>query len=534
MIFKSAIKEFLNRSLDDWSFTKNMPTEVLMKEIHDLVPEMTFKTVPRQAQAACVYIGIYVDCFNLWLKMGIGKSKAVLDMVRLKQLMNGDLQKIFLVCLSEVSCETWREQIELHSDYTSIGLFGETSQRLELLKEDRDIYIINYAGLLRLFSRDRKIKEGVKSRIKTKQEPDPKAIAKFVKNFNCIILDELPLRSSDKGSLTFRVLKKMGNDIKYRYNLTGTPFGRDPVKLWSPYYIIDHGETLGHSLEVFRSAFFSNKALHFGGVEYTFKKNLEDKLHATLKHRSIRYTLEEVKDVLPVSRIIRPVSWPHENLIYYNRALDGLTEELKHATDFGSIENSFMKLRQIAAGFLGFKNDVGDRLQIKFDHNPRLDMLYEILEEIPDEKTIIFYEYTPSGDFIEELLKKHKIDYVRLYGGTKDKIGALRSFLHNKSKRIFLIQSQSGGVSLNLQIAKYGIFYESSVDCVIREQCEARYTGARQEHPHAFMYDIVMMNSVDYDILQFHKEGKDITQAIIEGKCSLGRKRTRPRVRRLS
>lgn len=513
MIFKSAIKEYLNRDLNDWSFVKNIPRDVLEKELFLAVPELTFKTEPRISQLACCYIALFNDCFNLWMTMGTGKSKAVLDMIRIKQLLNKDIKRILVVCLGEVSAVNWQDQINEHTDYSSIGLFGDRQTRYYLLEKKSDIYMINYEGLLSLLS----VEGTGKKRSKTKNVPDDKAIKYFASLFDCIIMDETPIKTSSHQSLTFRILKKMIALIPYRYSLTGTPFGKDPMKLWAPYYLVDRGETLGTTLGLFQQAFFNSKPGYFGGMEYQFDNKLENILHTMLKHKSIRYTLSELADIPPVTRIIRKVAWPAENLVYYERAMNGLQEELRNNKDFKSIENSYIKLRQIASGFLGFKNDEEERVQIKFDENPRLDMLQELLLEIPkSEKVIIFNEFIVSGDLIEERLKLLKEKYVRLYGNTKDKPGAFKQFLDKDSCRIFLVQSRSGGIGLNLQIAKYGIFYESSSDCIVREQCEARYTGARQTHPHAFMYDIVMINSVDLDILQSHKDGKSIFTKIID------------------
>lgn len=515
MIFKKAIKEFLSRELEDWSFVKKIPKDVLKQEILEIVPKMVWKTEPRQAQLACNYISIYNDCFNYWLQMGLGKTKASLDVVRIKQLMNGDVGRILVVCLGEVSSETWRGQINEHSDYTCQGIFGSKEERSEIVKSSNaDILIINYEGLFSLLA-----KKGTKkkTRSKTQQVPDEKLIRAFAKEFNAIILDEVPIKTSNHQSLTFRILKMLCKDIKYRFGLTGTPFSKNPMKLWSSYYLIDRGETLGETLGLFQQSFFTSRAGYFGGVEYTFKKNLEKKLNKVLKNKSIRYTLSEVKDVPKVSKIFKPIIFPAENAVYYKGALDGFVEEMKNKEGYSSIENSFVQLRQIVGGFLGFKNDEGDKLEIRFDNNPRLEMLFEILEGIPeDEKVIVFNEYTLSGDFIEERLKKQKIGYCRLYGKTKNKTKALRDFIDKKSKRVFLVQSASGGTGLNLQVAKYGIFYENPVSVTTREQAEARFTGARQIHEHAFIFDIMMLNSVDEDILQFHKDGKEIFQSIID------------------
>lgn len=513
MISKKAIKEYFNKDLQDWNFVKNMPSEVLKQEVNQLVPGFSFKTEPRLHQLAHIYVGIYNDVFNLWSDVGLGKSKIVLDIILLKKKQNNDLKRVLLICPGEASFASWEDQIYEHSNYTCIGLFGSKEVRTKNLKQDKDIYIINYEGLFSLLSVE---DTGKSRRKKTKKKPDDKAIQIFGEQFDCLVCDEIHMKVSDNNSLTFRILRKLSKYIKYRYALTATPFGKDPMKLWSQYLIIDQGETLGETLGIYQQAFFNAKPDYFSGIDYSFKTKLQRRFNVRVRNKSLRYILDEVKEVPLVIRDIIKVNWAGENIKYYERAATGLQESLRGKRDFKSIENSFIKLRQISSGFLGFKNEDQEKLQIQFDSNPKLDRLLELIESIPeDEKILVFNEFILSGNFIEERFKKHKIKYSRLYGGTKDKKGALRKFLDNKDCRVFLIQSASGGVGLNLQVAKYGIFYESPVSCIVRTQCEGRFTGARQIYPHAVIYDLVMKNSKDEDILDMIKEGKDIFEALI-------------------
>jgi SNF2 family DNA or RNA helicase len=143
------------------------------------------------------------------------------------------------------------------------------------------------------------------------------------------------------------------------------------------------------------------------------------------------------------------------------------------------------------------------------------------LESVPEtSKIVIFHEFIHSGKLIAKELERNKYKFERLYGETKDKKGAKDRFLTDKKCKIFLVNNQSGGTSLNLQVANYVFYYESSVSPIVRKQTWKR-VHRRGQTKHTFFYDLIAKNSVEQKILDYLEEGKNIFKALVEGKVKL-------------
>ena len=102
-----------------------------------------------------------------------------------------------------------------------------------------------------------------------------------------LVHNSTAIKSAD--SLYFRMCRKIANHARFRYCLTGTPFGTDPQDLWSQYYVLDGGESLGESLGLLREACFSGSQGYFGGTEWTLKKSSKPDIRRFLDHSTLRY-----------------------------------------------------------------------------------------------------------------------------------------------------------------------------------------------------------------------------------------------------
>ena len=107
-----------------------------------------------------------------------------------------------------------------------------------------------------------------------------------------------------------------------------------------------------------------------------------------------------------------------------------------------------------------------------------------------------------------------------LSGATKDKIGAKNEFVNNKSTRIFVVNSKSGGTALNLQIANYVIYFESPVSAIVRSQSEKRCHRTGQTK-RTFIYDLIVGGSIEEKVLEYVKEGKNLLKTLVGGTIKL-------------
>jgi len=501
LISKNAIIEFESKKINNWDYIKTIDRNFLEEEFSHISNGFKFKIEPYDHQLACILLGYYNPSFLFLLSMGTGKSAIIIHLAKLRKQF-GKVKKTLVLMPNIAVVGSWIDEINKQSDLSSVALIGTKAERELAIKKEADLYLMNYAGLQVMMT----------DTVNKKRIPNLKKMKDFADIFDAVVFDEIH-NCSNKNSLVSKLSLILSKNCKYRYGLTGTPFNRDLMGLWNIFNVIDHGKTLGHNITLYRSIYFDQKINYWGGYEYNLKKNIEHKLYKRIKNISIRYSEDECMDLPPIIRKKISLSFPNENYKYYIKAIKDVIEA---KGDFKALKNAFVQLRQISSGFIGFKNEEEEKMRISFDSNPKLETLISLINEIND-KVIVFNEFIYSGDIIAERLKKEKIKFVRLYGGTKKKIDVIKKFQNDPKIKVFVINSISGGTGLNLQCSKYGIFYESNPSVIVRSQAEKRFSGARQKK-RSFIFDLVMKKSVEEKILKFHSEGKDLFRAIVEGK----------------
>lgn len=512
VILPSALKAFLRRPVDSFSWIKDCTKKQLLEEI----PEpFTFHTDPRKHQLACFYIGINSPEFLFLLDTGAGKSKLVLDILYYRKLHYGEGPWLVLVPAA-ANTEGWVNEIEIHRpELKSVKLLGSREDRQRLLERDADIYLLNYDGLQSYMTH--LVKE--KKKNQKARQIDYKDANSFSKLFTGVVMDESH-QVGNRASLRFRMANAVAKECSLRYALTGTPFGRNPEKLWSQFYIVDHGQTLGETLGLYRAVFFDAKDNFWGGIDYTFDPSKEKELHRIIQHRSIRYKDTEFADVPNIVRQRHRLSFGMDAEQYYTKVL----AELRQARgDLVEQRNSFLRMRQVCAGFLALKGEDEQRVEVAFYTNPKVEELETLVDGLPEEeKLIVYHEFIRSGDMVTEMLDRKKVRWARVGGGKtkRNPVEQMRKFLNDPKCRILIFNYKSGGgAGLNFHtVCRHLVYYESPVDPIVRYQTERRITGGlRTTKRRVYMHDLVLAKSVDEAVLKFIEQGKDLFQAIVEG-----------------
>jgi hypothetical protein len=404
---------------------------------------------------------------------------------------------------------TWTRQIKQYGiDVPYITLEGSSDEKWKQLDRFGDgLIIIHYPGAAAMCSRARK-----KRKAGRKLEISPTMLSRFAKRVDAVVFDE-STRLGHRASLTSQLGRMLAKRVGIRYNLAGRPFGRDPTLVWQQQKLIDGGASFGPTLGLFQAAFCSEEENDFAGEyarDYKFKKQMMPQFTRLLQHRSITYAEGECLDLPPYEAIIEEISLPSEAAAYYRNIVRGVRQA---AGNFRELKGIFIRMRQLSSGFVGFKDDeTGERAQIEFTVNPKLDRLLELVDELPQgRKLVVFYEFTWSGRRIVEALGRLGIGCIWLWSGTKDSDGSQERFMCDPGCEIAVINSRVGAYSIDgLQdVANYVCFYESPVSCLDREQAEKRLRRQGQRRC-VFQYDLVVRGTKDQLILDYHKEGRDL------------------------
>ena len=522
-ISKTAIEEFRTRELDDLSPIKKISSRQAWADIKDLGLKDYIVTKPFKHQKICTLLTAHNPSLMLFLHMGSGKTKIGLDTIRIHKEEHGARKALVLVP-NLVNIDNWVEETAVHQpSLRTVPLIGSSAQRWTQRATEGDIYVINYTGLGAMCSELVTVR-GRKSR---KRKLQRKLMDKFLKEIDTVIYDE-STDFKNSNSLNFQVCSYVSSKAQFRYGLTGTPFGRDPEDLWAQFYVIDFGETLGPNLTIFREAYFNKKLIRMGKRyfnEWSVSAKGKKLLSRAIKHHSIRFSESECQDLPKAVYSKLRVALPMEAETYYKEMKKQINNS---GGDYKEVESAFLRMRQISSGFVGFRNEDNERVEICFKQNPKMDALEQLVNQIireGDEKIIIFNEYIFSGLLIRQMLERNKINCERIYSGTKDKIGVIRKFKKDTRTRVLVGNSSSMDKGLNLQVAKYCIFYESPVSPIVRAQCEARIrrgkpkTGGHKSRrkDHVYYYDLVTKGTVDEQILAMLQEGKDLFKQIIGG-----------------
>jgi SNF2 family DNA or RNA helicase len=511
MLNQQAVKDFLARDLGSHDWLKSIPVEKLDAELRMLKPRPDFSGINLWAhQKAGLLLALELKRFMFFWDMGGGKTLLSLALLKyLKQCGKKPRAIVFVPYITSVS--TWVDEVAKHApDLKCVPLLGTTNENLASLRADGDLFVICYQSAVAMVSYPVKTKTG-----KTKWGINATQIRDYFADFNILICDEIH-RTKNSQALTYRMCRAISSTSEYVLGLTGTPFGRDLQDLWAQFYLIDFGETLGPTLGLYRSAFFKEKKNYWGGFDYTFKQKLLPDLQRIIKHKSIRYTIDEFADMPDKEYCLRTLNLPADGSGYVTHALAELREAVK-GKSYRQVESSYLQLRQLSSGFMTLKGEDNDKIQMQFDDNPKLEAVVQLLEDMPpDSKVVIFHHFVYSNNVLSDRLSKLGISHARIWGGQKDPIGELRRFRQDPACKVMVLNWRSGSSSLNLQHANYMIVYEQPDSPIDRKQGEARLWRPGQQQ-RVFIYDLLVKGTADHRMHAANLAGKNLLEELLNG-----------------
>jgi SNF2 family DNA or RNA helicase len=516
MIPPSAIQHYLDRDLDDNRALKDLTHGQIDDMFAELEEPPVFWHSLMLHQKVCLYLGLKHGNFCFWCDMGTGKTLVALELLQ-HYWSRTRLRRALVFVTSDKAFPTWEKQIKNYKiDVPYVVLDAQSSEiKWSLLDNFKEgIVLLHYPGTVHMVSE--KVRSVTKSgKVIVKMEIVPEKMDRLLRSVDALVLDE-STKCGNHQSLTYDIALAASRKARYRFALAGMPFGRDPGILWPQMKLVDAGETLGQTLGLYREVFFTKHLRRWGGpfsFDYRFKKKMHGELSRILQHRSITYSAAECIELPEVSHLLEYVTLSREAMDMYHGYVQDI---IKARGNYHAVENAFLRMRQLSSGFLGLKDDdTGDKAEMDFDDNPKLDRLMELIDELPfGAKALVFYDYTHSGRRITETLHAAKIKHIWLWSGTKDTKGALAGFTEGDAQ-IAVLNNKVGAYSLDgMQVANYEFHFESALSVIDRSQAEKRIVRQGQMRK-CFIYDLVAADTVDEKILEFHREGKSLFDSLL-------------------
>ncbi len=167
------------------------------------------------------------------------------------------------------------------------------------------------------------------------------------------------------------------------------------------------------------------------------------------------------------------------------------------------------KLRQIASGFI--KDEKGETHVIA---DSKRFAFGELIDELGDEKIVVFCDFIQSVKNCVFELKKRGIGYVTLDGRQKDK-EIWKLFQSEDYIQVIVCQYQTANAGIDLWKADNLIFYEPCLSTLMIEQARERIKTAVNPKP-KFYHWLISKDSVELKIYKQLRKHQDFTLDCME------------------
>jgi SNF2 family DNA or RNA helicase len=152
-------------------------------------------------------------------------------------------------------------------------------------------------------------------------------------------------------------------------------------------------------------------------------------------------------------------------------------------------------------------------------YSSKLDELDQLLEQLvaeEDRKIVLFSEWTTMLNLIEPLLKKLKVNYVRLDGSVpqKKRQGLMHQFQKDPDCKLF-ITTNAGSTGLNLQVANTVINVDLPWNPAVLEQRISRAHRMGQKRP-VQVFLLVTKDTMEENLLATLSAKHELSLAVLD------------------
>ena len=450
-----------------------------------------FKTKPFEHQLKALEMSWDKKVFAYFMEMGTGKSKVLIDNISMlydKGKINGAL----IIAPKGVYKNWYTQEIPNHmADHIEkTVVLWESSKNKEAeykkLFESSDnlqILIMNVEA----FS----TKKG-------------KTFAwKFLNCHTSMMAVDEATTIKNPGAQRTKNIIELGQNVKYKRILTGSPVTKSPLDLFTQCYFLDPWLLDQQSYYAFRVRYAKMRSINISGRQVQIVvgyRNLSE-LTEKIKNFSYRCLKDDCLDLPSKTYMKRIIELTDEQKKLYKQMKEKALAVLngKMVTSM-TVITQMMRLHQITCGH--FKSDDGDVQKVK---SKRLDELLNLLDEL-EGKAIIWAHYRHDIEsIVEEVKKKHGDDSILTYYGdtsTEDRQKAIEKIQDLSSPVRFLVGTpQTGGYGITLTAASTMIYYSNGYDLEKRQQSEARIDRIGQSKPMTYV-DIIAEETIDEKIVE--------------------------------
>jgi len=436
-----------------------------------------------------------------WSDCGVGKT--LIALAKFELLRSAGAARTMLVVCPFSVIESWAREIEKHTSYSYIRLVGGLNAKLNLLNQAADIYLSTYDSIAG--------RRNTAGRL---------LLALVDKKFDIIICDEATMIKSF-GAQRTKALTVLCDTIPYSMFLSGTPITNNVASIFTIYRAMDGGSTFGKNYFAIRNRYF--KDIGTGFPKLVIKPELAHELRFRLFTRAIRIMKSECLQLPDQIIMPRYCYLSIDQVKMYAIIASDIIKTLDLPEGKINVPNvlaKMAKLSQITDGFMY----TDDETKI-FTENPKIDLLRETIQLIPEgEKIVIYARWIQDLNCIEKCCKEMGLPSVRIDGKTNliDRGNFVDAFQDDPNIKIFIAQEATGGYGITLHSAWNAIYFSLTFAVIDYMQSTARIHRMGQVADKCCYYPLFGKDTIDEYIWQ-HLQGKvEVAQSLTD---AVGRQR---------
>jgi SNF2 family DNA or RNA helicase len=405
----------------------------------------------------------------LFDEQGLGKTKIVLD-VLLHEIQAGSIDGALIVCKHGL-LPTWQSEIEKHTHVRGVVLSGSPGQTGLALMVYSAFYLTSYSLLHRELPRVR----------------DLLRLRKMA-----LVLDESHAIKNPKARTT-KDLLSLSTLAHKRVILTGTPIANYPEDLWSQFYFLDGGKTLGSDFEAFRLYYNLGSGKGRRSVTAPDLTALAKQIRPLALRRTKQGTLE-----LPEkSYESRTISLDGRQAEMYEQIRDELRLELLkdgrliESIDLENVLERLLRLVQVCSNPALIDPEYSET-PVKFRI---LDSLIKDLTN-NDEKAVVWSQFVANVRLLSH--RYRELGSACIHGGVElsNRQRIVDQFQTRPEKRLIFAVPAAAREGLTLTAANHAIYLDRNFNLVDYLQSQDRIHRIGQERT-CMITKIVAQGTVD-------------------------------------
>jgi SNF2 family DNA or RNA helicase len=466
-----------------------------------------FKTEPFKHQYAALEAGATQESFALFMEMGTGKSKVLIDTIA---ALHDEIDFALIIAPKGVYRNWVTKEIPQHlsDDVKHRVIRWVSSPNKQQEREMKEV--VNEFDGLTIFVMN------VESFSTKKGQQAGTWFAKKFGHKGLIAIDESTTIKNPKAKRT-KALTKIAHQFKYKRILTGSPVTKSPMDLYSQCEFLGPG-TLGFdNFYAYQSRYAVVQKRQMGAHQFNQIvgfRHLEE-LSTKVDSFSYRVLKKDCLDLPAKSYTIRYVSLTDEQLKRYKE----LRDEAITLMDNGelvtaqNIMTQMLRLQQVLSGHLKTDDGAIEELPTK-----RIEAVMDILEETSG-KVILWsrfrHDIQQMKAHIQDVYGVHSV--CAYYGDTPDdeRQEMVTKFQDPDSElRFFIGNPSTAGYGLTLTEATTVIYYANDFNLETRIQSEDRCHRIGQKNSVTYI-DLITENTIDERIVKALRNKIDIGAKVL-------------------